>query len=148
MKRVIIAVLFALILASGIIWSKRQQFLVHAAVRGDVSILNAMLAVGADPNSAVTGSSPLYYAVWHHRIEAAVSLIDHGANVNAVEPSGLTPLVGAASSGDDAMVRLLLDHGADPNARASCGSPLEVARANRHPSTEAILIAAGAKAAP
>lgn len=139
MKRVIAAVLLALVLAACLVWSKRQEFLVHAAVRGDVAILNALLSVGADPNSTVTGSSPLYAAVWHHRLEATSSLIARGANVNAVEPSGVTPLFTAASNGDDALVRLLLAHGADANVRASCGTPLDVARANRHFSTVAIL---------
>ncbi len=148
MKRAIPAVLLALLLAAGIMWSKRQQFLIHAAVRGDVPILTGLLAVGADPNSTVTGSSPLYAAVWHHRLDAAASLIAHGANVNAVEPSGVTPLITAASNGDDALVRLLLAHGARVHARASCGTPLDVARANRHASTEAILAAAGGSLTP
>jgi uncharacterized protein len=129
-------------------WSKRQQFLVHAAVRGDVANLNGLLAVGADPNSAVTGSSPLYAAVWHRRLDAAASLIAHGANVNAVEPSGITPLITAASNGDDALVRLLLAHGASVNVRASCGTPFDVARANRHASTEAILAGASGSLTP
>jgi len=58
LKRAIPAVFLALLLAAGIMWSKRQQLLIHAAVRGDVAILNGLLAVGADPNSTVTGSSP------------------------------------------------------------------------------------------
>jgi ankyrin repeat protein len=148
MKRVIPAVVLALVLAAGLIWSKRQAFLVHAAVRGDVAILNALIAVGADPNSTVTGSSPLYAAVWHHRLEAATALIDHGANVNAIGPSGVTPLITAAGNGDDALVRLLLSHGANPNIRASCGTPLEVAQANRHSSTVSILSGANPPAAP
>jgi uncharacterized protein len=148
MKRVIPALLLALVLASGLIWSKRQELLVHAAVKGDVAVVNALLAFGADANSTVTGSSPLYAAVWHHRLEAAEALIAHGANVNAVEPSGVTPLVTAASNGDDPLVRLLLSHGADANVRASCGTPLDVARANSHASTAAILSATSPSTAP
>lgn len=148
MKRAIPAALLALLLVAGITGSKRQQFLVHAAVRGDVAILNGLLAVGADPNSTVTGSSPLYAAVWHHRLEATAALIAHGANVNVVERSGVTPLITAASNGDDALVRLLLAHGASVNVRASCGTPLDIARANHHASTEALLMGAGASHIP
>lgn len=148
MKQAVAAVLFAIVLAAGIVWSKRQELLVHAAVRGDVVILDALLAVGADPNSTVTGSSPLYAAVWHRRLEAAGSLIAHGADVNAAGASGVTPLISAASNGDDAIVRLLLSHGADANVRASCGTPLDVARANRHDTTAAILAEAAPRATP
>ena len=148
MKRAIPAVFLALLLAAGIMWSKRQQLLIHAAVRGDVTILNGLLAVGADPNSTVTGSSPLYAAVWHHRLDAAASLIAHGSNVNAAEPSGVAPLITAASNGDDALVRLLLAHGANVNVRASCGTPLDVARSNRHATTEAILVGASGSVTP
>ena len=141
MKRLLPALLLVLILAAGLVWAKRQQFLVHAAVRGDVGILNALLSLGADPNSAVTGSSPLYAAVWHRRLEAASALIARGANVNAVEPSGVTPLITAAAVGDDGLVRLLLAHGANPNFRAPCGTPLDVAQSNHHPTTVQLLAA-------
>ena len=148
MGRAISALLLALLLAVGTAGAKRQQLLIHAAVRGDVAILNGLLAVGADPNSMVAGSSPLYAAAWHHRLEAAATLIAHGADVNAVEPTGLTPLITAASNGDDALVRLLLAHGADVSARASCGTALEVARANRHATTESILAGAATSERP
>jgi uncharacterized protein len=65
-------------------------------------------------------------------------LLAHGANPNAVlktptlqrahtpgEPTlneGSTPLMRAAKNGDSATIRLLLDHGADPNIRAKNGT--------------------------
>jgi uncharacterized protein len=65
-------------------------------------------------------------------------LLAHGANPNAVlksptlqrahtpgEPTlneGSTPLMRAAKNGDSATIRLLLDHGADPNMRAKNGT--------------------------
>ena len=142
MKRVILALLLALALAAGIVWSKRQQLLVHAAIRGDRLILQGLLVMGADPNSNATGSSPLYAAVWHRQLDAATGLIARGADVNAAEPSGVRPLITAAANGDDAMVHLLLSHGADVNVSAACGTALDVARANHHASTAAILAAA------
>jgi len=44
-----------------------------------------------------------------------------GANVHAVDANGITALQAAASSADLDSVRLLLDHGADPNTHAGNG---------------------------
>ncbi len=50
-------------------------------------------------------------------------LIDRGANVNATDKLGMTPLLWAASSdfGDPAMVELLLKAGARPDAKNKDG---------------------------
>jgi ankyrin repeat protein len=45
----------------------------------------------------------------------------------------------AAARGHDGVVRLLLRAGADPEAKAPCGTALDLARANGHPGTAAIL---------
>lgn len=143
MKRVAVAVVLSAVIVAGFVFSARQQLLVHAAARGNTTILRALLGIGADPNP--NGVRPLYAAVWYQRHDAAAELIAHGADVNAAERSGVTPLITAASRGDDAMVRLLLSHGASTRAVAvACGSPLDIARANRHESTASILAAAGA----
>jgi ankyrin repeat protein len=148
MKRALPALFLALALAASLVWTKRQAFLVHAAVRGDVAILNALLGLGADPNSTATGSSPLYTAVWYHRLQVAAALLARGANVNAIEPSGVTPLIAAAASGDDAIVRLLLAHGASRHVKGPCGTPLDVARSNHHPSTVTLLLSTPSRPAP
>ena len=54
-------------------------------------------------------------AAAHTRI--ARRLITRGADVNAVGGSGQTPLTCAATVGNQPLVQLLLDHGADPNLR-------------------------------
>ncbi len=50
-------------------------------------------------------------------IERYRLLLDAGADVNAKDRGGHTPLHRACSSGRVDVARLLLDHGADPNAR-------------------------------
>jgi ankyrin repeat protein len=52
----------------------------------------------------------------------------HGAEVDARQRSGFTPLFAAAQNGQMEMVRLLLSYGADVNARTEDGqSPLGMA---------------------
>lgn len=144
LTRLLGVLILLLLLAAAVVRWRRQELLVHAAVRGDVSILKGLVAVGADPNSREAGSLPLYAAVWHGRAEAAECLITLGADVNGADSSGFTPLIAAASRGDGALVRLLLRHGADVDRRGSCGTAADVARANGHPETAAILSSPGA----
>ncbi len=81
----------------------------------------------------LSGGTLLHMCVDYDEIEIARWLIERGADVNAkaeVDSDGFgghTPLFGCVVSqpyrtgcrGDDAFARLLLDHGADPNIRAS-----------------------------
>ncbi len=54
-------------------------------------------------------------------IEIARELLDHGANVNAVNADGVTPLMIAAARDNSAMIGLLLQAGADPRAKSTAG---------------------------
>jgi len=60
---------------------------------------------------------------------AVATLLAKGANVNADNGHGVTPLWYAADQANVELVKLLLDHGADPNAKdLEYGkSPLRVA---------------------
>lgn len=49
------------------------------------------------------------------------TMIEAGVDVNAADNQGLTPLMVAAENGDRELVRNLLAHGANPNARDSKG---------------------------
>jgi len=46
-----------------------------------------------------------------------LTMIEAGVDVNASNNQGLTPLMAAAENDDVELVRDLLGHGADPNAR-------------------------------
>jgi ankyrin repeat protein len=123
---------------------RRQQVLVHAAAKGQMPIIRAGVALGADPSSNLTGGYPLYAAAWNGHADAVELLLGYGAGVDATEASGATALMAAAGRGDDAVVRRLLAHGASLTAAMDCGNALDIAVANRHDTTAAILAAAGA----
>ncbi len=90
----------------------------EAAVRGDYAILKALLDAGADAESpTLEGQTALMSVVRTPSIDAAILLIDQGANVNAIETwRGQTALMFASAQSQPAMVSILLEHGADPNA--------------------------------
>lgn len=143
----VIALLVAAAIIAVMVHEHRQELLVHAATRSDAWIAKALLALGSDPNSKDTGSTPLYAAAWAGRIEAAACLLDAGALPDSADSSGVTALMAAAGRGDDAMARLLLARGAGVNAVASCGTALDVALSNGKESMAALLEAAGGKRA-
>jgi ankyrin repeat protein len=64
------------------------------------------------------GSTPLLFAARVGDAESARVLIEAGADVNDSLPNGMSALVEAAHSGQQAVGVLLLDKGADPNAAA------------------------------
>ena len=80
---------------------------------------------------------------------AAKLLIERGnADVHAVKDDGSTPLHLAAQRGNDEMVSLLLEHGADPLAQNSqLLAPLNCAAAEGHSHAARLLLRAGARAA-
>ena len=69
---------------------------------------------------------PLHCAVYNMDLEMVQVLVDCGADVNARNHHGLTPLSRVfwdlpAQPIDPGIVRWLLDHGVDPDVRDSCG---------------------------
>jgi ankyrin repeat protein len=96
----------------------RSGRLMDAAFRGDTTSARALIDEGVDVNvKNEAGATPLMRAVYH--VSTAALLLDRGANVNAKSDDGRTPLLIAAGLPDGAaVVKLLLDHGADPSAMA------------------------------
>lgn len=91
-----------------------------AAFFGHLEIVNILLMYHADPHIASNNPlrvTPLHSAVAGNHYAVAAKLIEAGANVNAIQADGFTPLMGAAQNGNLQMVELLLAHGADKNAR-------------------------------
>jgi ankyrin repeat protein len=99
--------------------------LMWAALHNDVRMIRLLLERGADPNRSTYYGNPLSHACWHDNFEAAKLLIARGANVNAPDAiANFTPLHWAAGteSPHPQLVKLLLCHGADPNAAG--GEPI------------------------
>jgi ankyrin repeat protein len=93
-----------------------------------------LLDAGADLNARDTHNrwTALMHAVHKRSAGAVTLLLERGANPNAVEYEGqLVPLLMAAGDGDPvipAIVRRLLEHGANPRYRGEWGeTPLALA---------------------
>jgi ankyrin repeat protein len=116
-----------------------------AADREDVPLMKLLLELGADPllpNS--NGTTPLMAAAGvgtaepqeeageeSEALEAVKMLIALGADVNTVDKNGDTAMHGAAYNISPLMVKLLAEHGADPqiwkNPNKAGGTPLFIA---------------------
>ena len=129
------------------------------------AMVEYLVARGADPNIQTNenGASVLAGLAFANHIECVRVLLRAGADANrGREESGETPLHHALSNNDSdrvSLVKLLLDHGADPNARTKPGirscnfwrdartrgeTPLHRAAAYAPAETIKMLLAAGA----
>ncbi|XP_020291567.1 uncharacterized protein LOC109858571 [Pseudomyrmex gracilis] len=74
------------------------------------------------------GTSLLYDAIENKEIEMAELLLNRGANVNASDESGVTPLCLAVKKGHVDVVKMLIDRGANVNTKTRDGTtPLHYA---------------------
>ena len=104
-----------------------------AAAFGGPEATEFLLNEGTDPNGRSKNplnNNPLHACVAISRnTHVAKLLIDKGADVNAVQHGGFTPLHAAAFSGDLPMTRLLLDSGAKLDPKTDDGqTALDLAR--------------------
>ena len=122
MRKVILS-LAVLVIISGCA-SNRELIIHRAADNGDLAALNVIL----DENPKLLnardegGRTPLHRAVGKNQMEAVKYLLARGAQVNVQDRIKDTPL--SYASGNTAIARLLLEHGADPNLKNFFGAPL------------------------
>lgn len=75
--------------------------------------------------------------------------LQKGADVNARDSAGMTPLMLAAAQGHQRTVRVLLSHGADPTLKNKAGlTALALAEANHQTNVVAILMWLGGRRRP
>ena len=133
-----------------------------AADRGDVPLMRELLKFGADPlQPNADGTTPLLAAAGvgtnepqeeageeSEALEAVKLLLDLGADVNTVDKNGDTAMHGAAYNISPLVVKLLAEHGADPQIwskpNKAGGTPLFIAEGyiSRLPRPDAPTIAA------
>jgi ankyrin repeat protein len=63
------------------------------------------------------GWAPIHYAATNGHLEITQFLMASGAQVNALSPSETTPLMMSIGSGNDQLIKYLLDNGADLRLR-------------------------------
>jgi serine/threonine protein kinase/ankyrin repeat protein len=98
--------------------------LLGEASKGSANRTKALLAVGVNPNSIVSGMGPpLIIAAYGGHTDTVKVLLDQGANVNAKGNNDydLTALIAAVGGHHIDTMRLLLERGADVNAMGHNG---------------------------
>ncbi len=108
-----------------------------AAFFGREDAVRLLLARGANPNLAARNAmkvAAIHAASAAGSLEIALLLVEAGADVNAVQQAGFTPLHAAAMAGRVDLATLFLERGADPSAKADDGrTALAMARDAKHP---------------
>lgn len=129
--------------------AEQRGALSEAALEGHEVVARLLLERGANPNLAdpYEFKTPLMAAADAGHASIVCLLVAHGARVDDADDYGETALCRAASRGHVAVVRALLDAGADPRKEGELGTPCAVA-AGRWPEVLALLHAALQRAGP
>jgi uncharacterized protein len=101
--------------------------LMMASIEGQLPLVETLVLKNkADVNKE--GWAPLHYAASTGKLDVAQFLVANGAKVNALSPSETTPLMMSVSSGNDLLIKFLLDKGADLRMRNHQGySAIDIA---------------------
>ena len=104
--------------------------------------------MSAAVTEANTSTRQLWHIVGGGDLEQLDQLLGQGADVNAGDRTGVTPLMRAAYHGQLAMVRALIEHGADPNAKDRSGlTAMMMAKHAKHDEIVEALRSLGAQGA-
>lgn len=89
-----------------------------AAIKDDIKVLQVLLDSRTDTNYLLLKRWSIIHSVMlnHPTVEVMWMLLDHGADIEAKDYHGRTPLRVAVTFSDYEIVKLLIDRGADVNA--------------------------------
>ena len=82
-----------------------------ACIAGHADIAELLLTQGAAVNAGEGGNTPLHGTAMFGQLAMTRWLLDHGANVNAPDYEGKTPLFRAQQNGHTAVVELIRERG-------------------------------------
>lgn len=101
--------------------------LMIASINGDLPLVKTLVSKNRAQVDHI-GWTPLHYACAKGQLEVAQYLIANGALVDSINLGGTTPLMMAVQSGNEYLVKLLLDKGANLQLRNGLGlSAIDIA---------------------
>ncbi|OLN87909.1 putative ankyrin repeat protein-like protein 3 [Colletotrichum chlorophyti] len=111
---------------------------------GDTELLRTFLIHGGSPNKKIKDDTFLLYAIDRRRHEDVKLLLAHGADPNATDNKGRTPLLEALQTNDSALVQLILGSKVDVDKMGQI-KPLALARLLENRDLAQMLIDKGAQ---
>ncbi len=125
----------------------RQTPLIIATISGQLNVARYLIQRGADINACDSGKyTALHWAAFYNHTKLIADLCIAGANIDAEQNSGDTPLSLAVTRGHLAAAGLLLDRKANPNIASNHGSPLAIAHNRKNAEMLTLLRSFGAHA--
>ncbi len=122
--------------------------LTMACAQADDACARTLLMLGANPNLAIQGRLPIFWAAHSDQAESVALLLAAGADMEAKDASsGRSALHFAAAAGAERSARRILEAGANPNSLDATGrSALHESARLESPAISAMLLGAGADA--
>lgn len=109
-------------------WNYLHRALVSVTKTPPADAIRHLISIGVPVNGKDRyGNTPLHYAARAKNVEAMKALLDAGANIDAVNRDGVTPLRQLLLRKPDNLeaVELLLAHGADMHQRYENGATVK-----------------------
>ena len=101
--------------------------LMIASIEGNLPLVKSLVLIKKAQIDHI-GWTPLHYACSRGHLDVAEFLLANGAIVDSMSPGNTTPLMMAVQSGNEQLIKLLLDKGADLQLRNTNGlSAIDIA---------------------